>query len=766
MLTMMKRNGAGLLGAGRWVRGALFCCASLAFLFAQEVVGVQLQAAGPATGQVTLKCYFGLQGDEKNVVPVTVDLSKIKKVTNKLQEHVVHYNDFEDTPGDAPPEDLLANHASSRSSSSTDPLPAGFLPRILGHETVGGDPRGPKVAEPEIHLSRDDTVGDLVKHVIKELKAPGNESDLDWEARYFDLQPEHIELVVNASKVALSEHEELGSALEKEHEAAAAEGRKELQCHLVPQSPLEGGRPYGKADLLAYLRKTPVFLKNCSNKVKCNKEIVLATVKKLGTALRFACPELQNETEVVLAAIEQSGGTALQYASLQMQNNRDIVLAAIAACSKGDRDSDINIVDSIGVDLLDDREVVLAAFKQWPDRAEPPMRSTRLQRFFVLDTSRLPKAQLRVEENMSNLRNDRDFVSAAIELNGEHLFYGSEDLRKDRSLVLQAVRKNGLALKWASPERRGDKDIVLAAVKEDGKALEFASEDLQDDPEVVVVAIENSSSGYSLDLGNDLEDVREWIGGRARADKRVVLTIFKRRWPRDDQTINGSSQLTRGRFSKPKTLEEMSNNKELQDDREFIFDMLKLDPTHIRYASEDLQRKNRDLVLRAVKMNGNALKYACDELRGDRGIVIAAVEADPEGFRFASEELQNDREIVGIAIEKKWQVFAFASEKMKKECAALAAEKAAHDDNALFYLQAGTDSPGRNCPMQRLLVADRDFFLELVKEKPEALWFADDSLKNDPELILKYCFTIGARRRRAAAAAAVGGKNDPVPEIV
>ncbi len=44
----------------------------------------------------------------------------------------------------------------------------------------------------------------------------------------------------------------------------------------------------------------------------------------------------------------------------------------------------------------------------------------------------------------------------------------------------------------------------------------------------------------------------------------------------------------------------------------------------LRYASEEL-RADHEIVLAAVHLNGNALRYASEELRADLQIVLAAV---------------------------------------------------------------------------------------------------------------------------------------------
>ena len=63
------------------------------------------------------------------------------------------------------------------------------------------------------------------------------------------------------------------------------------------------------------------------------------------------------------------------------------------------------------------------------------------------------------------LKNDREFVLAAVESDGFSLCLTLEDFKNDREIVFAAVKKRGLALVYASEDLRKDREIVLAAVK-------------------------------------------------------------------------------------------------------------------------------------------------------------------------------------------------------------------------------------------------------------------------------------------------------------
>lgn len=88
-------------------------------------------------------------------------------------------------------------------------------------------------------------------------------------------------------------------------------------------------------------------------------------------------------------------------------------------------------------------------------------------------------------------------------------------------------------------------------------------------------------------------------------------------------------------------------------DADFAALLLKLEQgrEHLWNLSEEL-RGNRELVLTALRRNGDALRYASDELRGDEEVVLVAARSSPDGsvLRFASDELRGRRDFMMKAV--------------------------------------------------------------------------------------------------------------------
>ena len=94
-------------------------------------------------------------------------------------------------------------------------------------------------------------------------------------------------------------------------------------------------------------------------------------------------------------------------------------------------------------------------------------------------------------------------------------------------------------------------------------------------------------------------------------------------------------------------LESLKANEKLQDDREVMLAAVKVDGQALYYGSKSI-RNDKEIVLEAVKKKGLILKYASYE------IALAAVKQDKRALEYiASEELKQDPDITILFTEGK-----------------------------------------------------------------------------------------------------------------
>ena len=98
---------------------------------------------------------------------------------------------------------------------------------------------------------------------------------------------------------------------------------------------------------------------------------------------------------------------------------------------------------------------------------------------------------------------------------------------------------------------------------------------------------------------------------------------------------------------------------ELKSDKEYIINLIKDDDCYLEYVNPKIL-SDRTTIMRAVALNGYALLYASEELRNDREIVNLAVRENPYAIEYANDHLKNDRELLKLAIDSNIAALQFA----------------------------------------------------------------------------------------------------------
>lgn len=107
----------------------------------------------------------------------------------------------------------------------------------------------------------------------------------------------------------------------------------------------------------------------------------------------------------------------------------------------------------------------------------------------------------------------------------------------------------------------------------------------------------------------------------------------------------------------------------------------------------------------------------------DRDIVKEAIKVSMDGLQFADQSFQNDREIVLSAVKFHGASFGYITNK----------EFLKDEEIALEALKSSDYSILETCDSS--LLKNKKFMLKAVKETSEALQFADEALKKDPDII-------------------------------
>jgi hypothetical protein len=109
----------------------------------------------------------------------------------------------------------------------------------------------------------------------------------------------------------------------------------------------------------------------------------------------------------------------------------------------------------------------------------------------------------------------------------------------------------------------------------------------------------------------------------------------------------------------------MKNNK-LRKDKDVILKAIKKQAWFFTYASDEL-KNDKEVVIEAVKNSGYILEHVPTKFQNDKVVVLAAVNQFGFSLKHASNELKNDKEVVLAAANTNVLSFRYASDELKKD---------------------------------------------------------------------------------------------------
>jgi hypothetical protein len=307
-----------------------------------------------------------------------------------------------------------------------------------------------------------------------------------------------------------------------------------------------------------------------------------------------------------------------------------------------------------------------------------------------------------------NLSNDRQVVESAISING-HLFeFVNQEFKLDKGIIKKAILNDANSFRFISESIKNDKSFILELVSINGDILSELSNDLKNDKEIVRHAMmqDISALAYATDrLRNDKEFIFNVLNENIKLqceNKKIMDSILK-----DFEDTFESNQASDDKYAEQPSklfykLEKKYNagnsgiidavSDALKSDKEFVIDILKIDPWSVRSISETLKfdrsvmqivfvsepnliehynqygkKIDRDFIMDAVSINADVLKFIDTTFRSDIEIVKLAVSKKGELLKLASDELKNNRDVVSLALSNYPCALIAASENLKTD---------------------------------------------------------------------------------------------------
>ena len=170
-------------------------------------------------------------------------------------------------------------------------------------------------------------------------------------------------------------------------------------------------------------------------------------------------------------------------------------------------------------------------------------------------------------------------------------------------------------------------------------------------------------------------------------------------------------------------------HKSLKNDKEIVMEAVKQHGLALESVDESL-KKDKEIVMAAVKQNGNALKYVDESLKKDKEIVLAAVKQDGKALYYADKSLKKNKEIVMAAVKQNGSALEYADESLKKNKEIV---MAAVKQNADALLDA---DESLKKDKEIFMIVRKSFLAGLKQDGYHLQYPPDESLKKDKEIVM------------------------------
>lgn len=225
-------------------------------------------------------------------------------------------------------------------------------------------------------------------------------------------------------------------------------------------------REYKPAALFA-VEKYPYLLEYASYTLRDDIEVVTAALKgedkeKIKGVVQYASFDVRTNKSFMLEHLKKIPSD-IQYLSPSLRGDRDLAMLVVRKCGQ--------LLEYCFATVQDDPEVVKAAVEHEQDRVDD---SDLEYVAFKFASDRLKNTLEAVEHAVDNnghailhankrLRENKQVALRAVQENGYALQHLCEALRDDKDVVLAAVENSGYALQYASDRLREDLEVLYAA---------------------------------------------------------------------------------------------------------------------------------------------------------------------------------------------------------------------------------------------------------------------------------------------------------------
>jgi hypothetical protein len=273
-----------------------------------------------------------------------------------------------------------------------------------------------------------------------------------------------------------------------------------------------------------------------------------------------------------------------------------------------------------------------------------------------------PEGDNRAEERISKEVNKLDLSAVTEKLRAALKLQNltAENQEKDPNGVKELLKKNPMGLYSASGSFKNNRELVLELVKIDGNCLQYASKELKDDEEIVRAAMKNYQDAIK-DASSRVQDII-W---KSRATENQLEE-------KDIETMTMPSLLQEITDAIPPMSKEeamqtiLTATPQQKNDKTFVEPFLTLCPAALEHVSVQIKR-DEELVLKLVEMDGSVLAYAGNVLKNKKSVVLPAVKNDGLALEYASPLMKKNKEVARAALKQNPKALDFVDQNLKND---------------------------------------------------------------------------------------------------
>jgi hypothetical protein len=365
-----------------------------------------------------------------------------------------------------------------------------------------------------------------------------------------------------------------------------------------------------KNKFIKLISKGSLILKDLSEELKSDKDVVAESIKKDWSTFKFASESLKNDVDAIKDFMSING-QVFQFASDKIKINRGLCLLAIKESS-----NQYQFIKNLD---KEDRE-------------------------FIKESVML--AGTSIQFMTENYKDDFEIAKIAVNQSGFAFMYLSKNLKNNSELLIDSVKqlKSGYILDHASDELRTNINLILELLDYVEESLSHwiiknSHEDIKNNFEIILKAVKIS--------GNSLE----FASSELKNSKKIVIEAVLQKY----------SSI---KYASP----------EILDDLEFIsqiLDLPKRESNYLEYSiltsGSERVKNNRDLVIKILKRDGNAFLFLIDDFLSDEELVCIAICNVGHASRISEKIIPKNNEFLKYIIALNEQILYGKYENYKTE---------------------------------------------------------------------------------------------------